>query len=68
MATVEEQRTMIAIQQLNRKVPEVTLRNLFAMNIIQTQVKDCLYHDDEIKIIAQRCYRLADAMLEARNK
>ena len=68
MATVEEQRTMIAIQQLNRKVPEVTLRDLFAMSVIQTQVKDCLYHDDEIKIIAQRSYRIADAMLEARQK
>ena len=68
MTTVEEQRTMIAIQQLNRKVPEVTLRDLFAMSIIQTQVKDCLYDDNEIKAMAEQTYRIADAMLEARKK
>lgn len=66
MTTVEEQRTMQAIQQLNRKVPEVTLRDLFAMSVIQTQVKDCLYEDEEIEAMAKESYRVADAMLEAR--
>lgn len=66
--TIEEQRTMQAIQRLNAKVPEVTLRDLFAMSVIQTQVKDCLYADNEIKEMAKQSYRIADAMLEARGR
>jgi hypothetical protein len=66
--TVFEQRTHEAVQELNRKIPELKLRDLFAMSIIQTQVKDCLYDDDEIKGMAEQSYRIADAMLEARGK
>lgn len=64
----EEQLTMLAIQNINRKLPEVTLRDLFAMSIIQTQVKDCLYDDNEIKAMAEQSYRVADIMLETRKK
>lgn len=70
MTTVEEQRTMIAIQQLNRKVPEVTLRDLFAMSVIQTQIDDVLFEcsDEIIEEMAKQSYRVADAMLEARKQ
>ncbi len=66
--TVEEQRTMQAIQNINRKIPEVTLRDLFAMSIIQTQVDSCYYQDNEIKEMAEQSYRIADAMIEARGR
>lgn len=65
MATIEEQRTMIAIQQLNRKVPEVTLRDLFAMNSLNALLQKPI---ESFETVAEQSYRLADAMLEARQK
>lgn len=68
MITVEEQRTMQAIQQLNRKIPEVTLRDLFAMSTIPTLLKDFPHDDESIKAMTRKSYKLADAMLEARKQ
>lgn len=64
--TREEQITMQSLQRLERKIPDMTLRDLFAMSIIQTQVSDCLYEDNEIKAMAEQSYRIADAMLKVR--
>lgn len=69
--TMIEEATMKSIQGIYKKLPDlngVTLRDLFAMSIIQTQVKDCLYDDNEIKAMAEQTYRIADAMLDARKK
>lgn len=69
--TIIEEATMKSIQGIYKKLPDlngVTLRDLFAMSVIQTQVKDCLYADNEIKEMAKQSYRIADAMLEARKK
>lgn len=68
MATVEEQRTMIAIQQLNRKIPEVTLRDLFAMSALSGTLGGKIFTDEEIKFMAEQCYRVADIMLEVKKK
>lgn len=68
MTTIEQQRTMIAIQRLNAKVPEVTLRDLFAMSALTGTLRGTTYTDEEIKIKAEQTYRIADAMLEARKK
>lgn len=68
MATVEEQRTMIAIQQLNRKVPEVTLRDLFAMSALSGTLGGKIFTYEEIKFMAEESYKVADIMLEARQK
>lgn len=70
MATVEEQRTMIAIQQLNRKVPEVTLRDLFAMSSINGLglTYDVGIDEENVQRYANKAYLIADAMLEARQK
>ena len=66
--TIEEHQTMAAIQCINQKMPEVELRDLFAMEamngLIQTQwgsevTEDC---------IAKFAYKQADAMLQARSK
>lgn len=66
--TREEQSTMQAIQQLNRKIPEVTLRDLFAMSVMPTLLKDFPYDNESIKSMARKSYIIADAILEARKK
>lgn len=65
--TREEQITMLAIQRLEKKIPDVTLRDIFAMSVIQTQVKDYLY-DNEIEEMVRRSYRIADIMLNVRGE
>lgn len=65
MATVEEQRTMIAIQNINRKLPEVTLRDLFAMSALNSLIQINMSPFDKI---AKFAYCFADAMLEARKQ
>ena len=66
--TVEEQRTMQAIQQLNRKVPEVTLRDLFAMSSINGLIYDVGIDEENVQRYANKAYLIADAMLEAKKK
>ena len=70
-----------SINEINRKMPEVTLRDLFAMNAMngimndnmRTSVDDILRKDDEnqdfwTERIAEASYKLADAMIQARKK
>ena len=67
--TREELSTMIAIQNINRKLPDLELRDLFAMSVIQTIDNNHLFDDEiELEMRAKYCYRVADAMLEARKK
>lgn len=66
--TREEQDTMNAIRNINRKLPEVTLRDLFAMSALTGILRGTTYTDVEIKIKAELAYKQADAMLEARKK
>lgn len=67
--TVMEISAMNAIQNINRKLPDVTLRDLFAMSVMPTLLKNFSSYDDEsIKSMARRSYIIADAMLEARKK
>jgi hypothetical protein len=64
--TVEEQSIMRAIQNINRKIPEVTLRDLFAMSSINELIHDVGIHKENVQKYANRAYLIADAMLEAR--
>lgn len=66
--TREEQSTMQAIQQLNRKIPEVTLRDLFAMSVINGMSANIDLNNDTLEHLAELSYKQADAMLEARKK
>lgn len=69
MTTVEEQRTMQAIQNINRKLPEVTLRDLFAMCFVISGKFSSRgsgsYIDDDY---GKWAYKYADVMLEARKQ
>ena len=70
-----------SINEINRKMPEMTLRDMFAMNAMngilndhmRTAVDDILRNDEKDKDfwterIAAASYKMADAMLQARKK
>ena len=64
--TVGEQRTMMAIQSINEKLPELELRDLFAMSALKgiIEVSNGYYYG----VHAETAYKYADAMLNARSK
>lgn len=75
--TMEELRTMEAVQSINRKIPDIELRDLFAMNILGSfgggswngsylNILDA--NPAQIEKTARIAYKVADAMLEARKK
>ena len=64
--SVEEQKTMQAIQNINRKIPEITLRDLFAMSSINGLIYDVGIDEENVQRYANKAYLIADAMLEAR--
>ena len=73
--TVAEMRAMEALVDLNGKVPQVELRDLFAMNALSflcggnwngTAKSWVLDKEDFSKDVATAAYKVADAMLEAR--
>jgi hypothetical protein len=73
--TMEELRTMEAIQSINHKIPELTLRDLFAMHIITgtfSNLKLSGFAEDFSRSFAENfarnAYIYADAMLEARKE
>ena len=70
-----------SINEINRKMPEVTLRDMFAMNAMngilndhmRTAVDDILRNDEKDKDfwterIAAASYKMADAMMKARKE
>ena len=62
--TVGEERTMAATQMMARSIPEVELRDLFAMVALNGLVSAATILTPERH--AQQAYEYADAMLEAR--
>jgi len=63
--TVEEHRTM---QAMAGKMPEVTLRDLFAMNAMTMFCKGTMFLHREYDDLAEASYQLADAMVRARER
>ena len=72
--TVAEEKTMYAIQDMNHKLPAVSLRDLFAINTFsflasgnwKTAESWTIKKDRFAKDVAEAAYKIADAMLEAR--
>ena len=72
--TVAEEKTMYAIQDMNHKLPAVSLRDLFAMNVLSFLAGDnwkttkswTVKYSEFAKDVAKAAYTIADAMLEAR--
>ena len=76
--TIEEQTTMKAIQSVNREIPDLELRDLFAMHALTSfgggswngswlNIAD-ENRNGHIEKAADVAYRIADAMLVARRK
>ena len=77
MPTKEEYKTMESIQSISQKIPDLELRDLFAMNILGSfgggswngsylNILD--ENPTQIEKTARIAYKVADAMLEARKK
>ena len=69
--TMEELRTMQAIQSINQKIPDVELRDLFAMSAINglalsSRLALSSKSEPFAADYAKRAYIIADAMLVAR--
>lgn len=63
-----EQMTMMAIQSINQKIPDVELRDLFAMAAMNGLLQTQWGSEETEGCIARYAYKQADAMLEARSK
>jgi hypothetical protein len=66
--TREEQITMQAIQRLERKIPDMTLRDLFAMSALNGILCSGTYHNASLDHKVKQSWELADAMLRARGE
>ena len=66
--TMEELHTMSAIQSINQKLPDLELRDLFAMNIISGMASQQWIENVYESHTAEFAYKLADAMIIARKK
>ena len=64
--TVEELRTMEAIQSINQKMPDVELRDLFAIHAMNALLPTDWGMEASEDDIAKYSYKMADAMLKAR--
>lgn len=61
-------RTLDSINEINRKMPEVTRRDLFAMSVINTILQSALGQETSNEDVAASAYSIADAMEQARKK
>lgn len=70
--TREVQTTMYAIQRINQKIPDIELRDLFAMHALNgLMVQSEGLSDPEFwnfDTVASIAYEAADAMIKARSK
>lgn len=68
--TIEESRTMQAIQNIARKVDNFTLRDYFASQAlagIMTNIKQD-FGENPLQYIAKICYAYADALIKERGE
>jgi hypothetical protein len=65
--TVIEQNTMESIQNINHKIPELKLRDIFAMHALNGMLASPDYSGTPEQL-ADYAYQYADAMKERRKK
>ena len=65
--TASEQKTMASIQELCNKIPEVELRDLFALAALNGLASQPNIYNIKQEYTATFSYTLADAMLKARS-
>ena len=61
-----QEKTMISIQKLEKKIPEMTLRDYFAGQVLAGMGEHLYLNKDSLYSIAKTCYNVADAMIKAR--
>ena len=66
--TVEEHQTMAAIQSINQKIPELDLRDLFAIQAMNALLPTPWGMEAKEDFLAKYAYKMADAMLKVRSK
>lgn len=66
--SIIEQRTMESLQKLEKKMPEMTLRDYFAGQVLAGMGEYLMQNKDSLYSIATTCYNLVDAMIEVRNE
>lgn len=70
--TREESITMAAIQSINQKMPDLELRDLFAMQALSGLMvqsgSDSEVYTWDYETLANISYKAADAMLKARSR
>ena len=62
--TVEESRTMQAVQNIARKIDNFTLRDYFAGQALAGMGEYLMQNRENLNKVAESCYKIADAMLE----
>ena len=62
--TVEESRTMQAVQNIARKINNFTLRDYFAGQALAGMGEYLMQNRENLNEVAESCYKIADAMLE----
>lgn len=67
MLTVLETRTHEAIQAMNAKIPEVTLRDIFAMSALNGLIAKGYFDELTSSELSTIAYNIANKMLETRN-
>ena len=65
--TIIEQNTMESIQNINQKIPELKLRDIFAMHALNGMLASPDYSGTPEQL-ADYAYQYADAMKERRKK
>ena len=62
--TVEESRTMQAVQNIARKIDNFTLRDYFAGQALAGMGEYLMQNRENLNEVAESCYKIGDAMLE----
>ena len=62
--TVEESRTMQAVQNIAIKIDNFTLRDYFAGQALAGMGEYLMQNRENLNEVAESCYKIADAMLE----
>ena len=62
--TVEESRTMQAVQNIARKIDNFTLRDYFAGQALAGMGEYLMQNRENLNEVAESCYKIAYAMLE----
>ena len=66
--TIIEQNTMEAIQSINQKIPDIELRDLFAMSALQGILPTPYGQSANNENVAASAYAIADEMIKARKR